>query len=263
MMGCSIITAIFDVDSLIYTSVVQMLCQTGTTVTTSAISLRKPTDSIDTSTDIIPSKSENTFIDGLIPREYIFPVLAQRMPQFARDHLKEHEEIHKGLDEYVAYIKKCSQDGAEWDGDKMRSIMDSFREVLFRHLDHEVESLRGDEMKKAFTILKIANFTSTGNWKNYGGYQCRRIELLMFKSSHTLRIPAGIFRRLESIFNNSNLCGSFKHVGTQYTRISRYRTNNWHVSLCTNLIYVSLLSLCVWTIRQVISAIKRRRSCKW
>jgi hypothetical protein len=72
------------------------------------------------------------------------------MPQFARngDHLKEHEEIHHGLDEYVAYIKKCRKDNKEWDGEKMKSIMDSFRGVLFKHLDHEVESLSGEEMKK-------------------------------------------------------------------------------------------------------------------
>jgi hypothetical protein len=72
------------------------------------------------------------------------------MPQFADqgDHLKQHEEIHKGLDEYVAYIKKCQKDREEWDSDNMRSIMDSFREILFKHLDHEVESLKAENMKK-------------------------------------------------------------------------------------------------------------------
>jgi hypothetical protein len=72
------------------------------------------------------------------------------MPHFAKngDHLKEHEEIHHGLDEYVVYIKKVKKNPKEWDGEKLRSIMDSFREVLFKHLDHEVESLSGEEMKK-------------------------------------------------------------------------------------------------------------------
>src|SRR5271169_6586905 len=81
------------------------------------------------------------------------------MPQFAKegDHLKEHEQIHKGLDEYVAYIKKCRKDSKDWEGDKMRSIMDSFREILFKHLDHEVESLRGDELKKVFLIVCVTD----------------------------------------------------------------------------------------------------------
>jgi hypothetical protein len=72
------------------------------------------------------------------------------MPHFAPqgDHIKQHEEIHKGLDEYVAYIRRCRKDPKEWDGEKMKDIMDSFRDVLFKHLDHEVESLSGDELKK-------------------------------------------------------------------------------------------------------------------
>lgn len=83
-------------------------------------------------------------------RAYIFPILGERMPQFAKDgeHLKEHEEIHKGLDEFIAYIRKCRKDPKEWDGDKMKKILDSFRGILFKHLDHEVENLRGEEMKK-------------------------------------------------------------------------------------------------------------------
>jgi len=92
-----------------------------------------------------------------IEETYIFPILAERMPQFARngDHLKEHEEIHHGLDEYVAYIKKCRKDNKEWDGEKMKSIMDSFRGVLFKHLDHEVESLSGEEMKKYWKLEEL------------------------------------------------------------------------------------------------------------
>src|SRR5205814_3937222 len=67
-------------------------------------------------------------------RAYIFPILAKRMPQFKPegDHLKEHQEIHKGLDEYIAYIKKCRKSRKDWDGEKMKNIMDSFRDVLFK-----------------------------------------------------------------------------------------------------------------------------------
>ena len=100
---------------------------------------------------MIPFRSE------LITRTYIFPVLAERMPHFAPqgDHLKEHEEIHKGLDEYVAYIKKCRKDPKEWSSDKMKNIMDSFRVILFKHLDHEVESLSGEEMKKYWKLEEL------------------------------------------------------------------------------------------------------------
>ena len=72
------------------------------------------------------------------------------MPQFKPEgeHLKEHQEIHKGLDEFNAYIKKCKKGNKDWDGEKMKGIMDSFRDVLFKHLDHEVESLDGENLKK-------------------------------------------------------------------------------------------------------------------
>jgi hypothetical protein len=80
------------------------------------------------------------------------------MPQFAAngDHLKEHEEIHKGLDEYVAYIKKCKEDNKQWDGQKLKGIMDSFRDVLFKHLDQEVESLKGEELKKVLCPERLS-----------------------------------------------------------------------------------------------------------
>jgi Hemerythrin HHE cation binding domain len=92
-------------------------------------------------------------------RTYIFPILRERMPHFAPqgDHLKEHEEIHRGLDEYVAYIRKCRNDSKEWDGEKMKEIMDSFREILFKHLDHEVESLSGEEMKKVGSLSRLTD----------------------------------------------------------------------------------------------------------
>ena len=81
------------------------------------------------------------------------------MPHFAPngDHLKEHEGIHKGLDEYVAYVAKCKNDRKQWDSVKMKSLMDSFRDILFKHLDHEVQSLRGEEMKKVPTLLGKAD----------------------------------------------------------------------------------------------------------
>lgn len=89
------------------------------------------------------------------------------MPQFAKtgDHLKEHEEIHKGLDEYVDYIRKCRIDKKQWDGDRMRRIMDSFRDVLFKHLDQEVESLRGENMKKVSVPLIPCSLCNPQYWK--------------------------------------------------------------------------------------------------
>jgi hypothetical protein len=85
----------------------------------------------------------------------VFPFLAERMPGFAEkgEHVKEHQEIHEGLVEYASYIRKCGRDAQEWEPDELKRIMDSFQGVLFRHMDHEVESLRGEELKKVFLLI--------------------------------------------------------------------------------------------------------------
>lgn len=68
---------------------------------------------------------------------YIFPILAKKMPQFGKnhkasgEHLKSHNAIHNGLDRYEAYLKEAMA-GPEYDGAKLREIMDGFKEVLFR-----------------------------------------------------------------------------------------------------------------------------------
>ena len=81
------------------------------------------------------------------------------MPHFAKegDHLKEHEGIHKGLDEFLAYVRKCTRDRNQWDADKLKEIMDSFRDVLFKHLDHEVDNLRGEELQKVPEVTNISD----------------------------------------------------------------------------------------------------------
>ena len=45
----------------------------------------------------------------------------------------------------MAYLK---QGPSNYSADKLRSIMKSFEEVLFTHLDEEVESLKGENMSK-------------------------------------------------------------------------------------------------------------------
>ena len=45
--------------------------------------------------------------------------------------MKSHKKIHDGLDRYEAFIKDALA-GPEYDGSKLREIMDGFKEVLFR-----------------------------------------------------------------------------------------------------------------------------------
>lgn len=100
-----------------------------------------------------------------IEEAYIFPLLAKKMPQFkdgARDkgaHLEAHKGIHDGLERYQAYISQCKADPDAYDGTKLRGIMDSFHDVLFNHLDTEVEDLGAESVQKAgFTLEELKRF---------------------------------------------------------------------------------------------------------
>ena len=92
-----------------------------------------------------------------IEERYIFPVLAERMPRFKdQEHLKkQHEGIHAGLDVFENYLRKCRSGETELRLDEMKRIMDSFGEVLWKHLDDEVEELGASNMRKFWTAKEV------------------------------------------------------------------------------------------------------------
>ncbi|AFR95725.2 hypothetical protein C343_03830 [Cryptococcus neoformans C23] len=95
-----------------------------------------------------------------IEETYIFPILSKKMPQFAAgkresgEHLVAHKKIHDGLDKYDHFLSSSIDDPSVYNGEKLREIMDSFREVLFTHLDEEVKDLHGERMRAAGWTLE-------------------------------------------------------------------------------------------------------------
>lgn len=113
-----------------------------------------------------------------IEEQYFFPILAKRMPMFAKnedgEHIKSHRAIHQGLsvassrhpsppltifcvngvglDDLAALIKKWTGDPASYSPDEMRACLDGWREVLFRHLDEEVHLSTHDNLTCESTI---------------------------------------------------------------------------------------------------------------
>lgn len=94
-----------------------------------------------------------------IEEQHVFPFLAQKMPQFAKDkdgaHIRSHKGIHDGLEKLSSLLAKWRKSPSTYSPSEMRSCLDGFREVLFHHLDEEVADLRGENLKKYFTLEEI------------------------------------------------------------------------------------------------------------
>ncbi|KAJ7243742.1 hypothetical protein C8J57DRAFT_1365740 [Mycena rebaudengoi] len=95
-----------------------------------------------------------------IEETHIFPILGKRMPQFSAEaesavHLESHKAIHKGLDDLSTLVYKYKKEPSTYSPTEMRGCLDSFREVLFNHLDQEVEDLQGENLKQYWTLKEL------------------------------------------------------------------------------------------------------------
>ncbi|KAJ5481166.1 hypothetical protein N7539_007060 [Penicillium diatomitis] len=92
-----------------------------------------------------------------IEEKHIFPVLAKKMPEFRKelDLLKQHKQIHAGLDNLEAYLEKCRSGEEDLRREEVKRLMDSFGTVLWNHLDEEVETLKADNMRKYWSLEEM------------------------------------------------------------------------------------------------------------
>ena len=97
-----------------------------------------------------------------IEESVIFPHLSQKMPEFragrgsrAAELLRQHREIHKGLESLRNYLEKCLNGDKELELSVLWGKMDTWREVLWTHLDQEVQTLGADNMRRYWTIEEM------------------------------------------------------------------------------------------------------------
>ncbi|KAL3297619.1 Protein bfr2 [Colletotrichum asianum] len=89
-----------------------------------------------------------------IEERSLFPMLAQKMPEFRGDNallLEQHREIHHGLEDLQQYLEKCRSRKTKLDLAILRSKMEPWGHVLLLHLDLEVEMLGAENMRKYWT----------------------------------------------------------------------------------------------------------------
>jgi hemerythrin-like domain-containing protein len=89
-----------------------------------------------------------------IEEQYFFPLLAERMPVFRRNQelVRQHKVIHGGLDKLREYLSQCGNREREFRLEELKEIMDTFKDVLWTHLDQEVKDLGAENMRKFWSI---------------------------------------------------------------------------------------------------------------
>lgn len=90
-----------------------------------------------------------------IEEQHIFPVLAKRMPEFRDDHPQEHDQIHKGMDRFMNYVNKVKEDPKSYSSDDFRKVLSSWGPALMHHLDAEVYTLRGENLRRYYTLEEV------------------------------------------------------------------------------------------------------------
>lgn len=82
------------------------------------------------------------------------------MPEFkagknAAELLRQHKEIHKGMDGFQAYLEKCRSGETELELRVLKEQMDTWGDVLWKHLDQEVLTLGAENMRKYWTVAEM------------------------------------------------------------------------------------------------------------
>ncbi len=119
-----------------------------------------------------------------IEETYLYPILARKMPEFccattgkghghgkgkgggssskAKDGdselIRQHRAIHEGMDVFEAYLRGCKNRETELELSVLREKMDSWGEVLLKHLDQEVRDLGAENMRKYWSVDEMRAF---------------------------------------------------------------------------------------------------------
>jgi hypothetical protein len=80
------------------------------------------------------------------------------MPAFQKELelLTQHKQIHAGLEKLEDYVHRCRTGESELQMKELKAIMDTFGDVLWTHLDDEVEQLSAERMRKYWTPQEMA-----------------------------------------------------------------------------------------------------------
>jgi hemerythrin-like domain-containing protein len=89
-----------------------------------------------------------------IEEQVLYPQLAHKLSHFDPKNgalVGQHKEIHEGMDGLDKYIKDCKAGRADFSLAGLKEKMETWGDILWTHLDEEVEALGAAHIHKAFT----------------------------------------------------------------------------------------------------------------
>lgn len=80
-----------------------------------------------------------------VEENVLFPEINEmtKSPGLMDANVGEHKLFHAGLHEFVDYLKPVKEGKAEFDGEKLKAIVDAFMPQLRDHLENEIDTLIG------------------------------------------------------------------------------------------------------------------------
>ncbi|KAL2136353.1 hypothetical protein VTI74DRAFT_4185 [Chaetomium olivicolor] len=125
-----------------------------------------------------------------IEETHLYPLLARKMPEFRSsvhspsssssasgkggggekaggkkrkkteecELLRQHQIIHEGMDDMAEYLKRCKNRECELELAVLKEKLDSWGEVLLRHLDQEVRDLGAEKMRRYWSVAEMRAF---------------------------------------------------------------------------------------------------------
>lgn len=60
-----------------------------------------------------------------------------------------------GLARYITYIQAARRNESSYSAEGFRDVMRSFGPVLFHHLDEEVKTLKGSNLRRYYTLEEV------------------------------------------------------------------------------------------------------------
>ncbi|KAH9429842.1 hypothetical protein MCOR02_009572 [Pyricularia oryzae] len=105
-----------------------------------------------------------------IEEQLLYPQLAVRMDDFRNQDgkkggskpsrkqselLLQHRLIHEGMDRFEDYLTECRRGQLDFEMATLKTKMDDWNDVLWLHLDAEVETLKAENMRKYWTLPEM------------------------------------------------------------------------------------------------------------